>query len=88
MKKFLFASAAVLALAAPAHAQDVDATCRSWGTSPGTNAYVQCRMYQDQRRRQRWHDVQRSLETLRDTYSTPRAQAQVCFQTGMFTVCQ
>src|SRR5262249_45468114 len=90
---FLATSAAVLAATTAAHAQlfsDADATCRSWGTTPGTNAYVQCRIYQDQRRRQRVRDVQQNLHDLGDTLSgrptTP--QAQVCFQTGMFTVCQ
>jgi hypothetical protein len=84
---------AALALTTTAHAQlfsNADATCRSWGTAPGTAAYVQCRIYQDQRRRQRVQDIQRNLDRLGEAVSGRPAtpQAQVCFQSGMFTVCQ
>jgi hypothetical protein len=94
MKKSALIILAVLSLATPTHAQGLfsnpDAVCRSWGTKPGTDAYVQCRMYQDQRGRQRIRDIQRNLNDLARAVSPQPAtpQAQVCWQTGMFTVCQ
>jgi hypothetical protein len=92
MKMLLLTSIAVLVLMTTANAQGLfsnpDTTCRSWGTVPGTNAYVQCRIYQDQQKRQRVRDIQRNLKELGETLSPRPSQAQVCFQTGMFTVCQ
>jgi hypothetical protein len=37
--------------------QDDDAVCKSMGASPGTNAYVQCRLAQQARRDAAYHDV-------------------------------
>jgi enamine deaminase RidA (YjgF/YER057c/UK114 family) len=58
---------ALALLASEAHAQSVfadhDAVCRSWGTTPGTEAYVQCRMYQTQRRDQKLRDAWRALNS-------------------------
>jgi hypothetical protein len=38
-----------------------DAKCRSYGATPGTDMYVQCRMALDQQRQQRASDLARGL---------------------------
>ena len=70
---------------------DLDAVCRSWGTRPGTDAYVQCRMYQSERRRRQLQCILGGGECAAHvapyTYEPPRTTTTSCVRAGISVIC-